>query len=327
MTGMSMHWRDIDKRLEPGVWDGLLLSLDERRTPGFAVSICPPHRLRVSVHDMPVMWTRVDRDYYGYELLRVAVQKSWEIVPPIPFWIADEIAKSDRGSAMRRWARFFAQSLSTSPHSPLDRGDWYLSPSMRWHEEGMLCRRNIEGVLAHGTCEYIDWDREVHPLPLRNMSPSTSGRVKAWCKLARRDELPPILLYWISGLAAYVVLDGHDRLLAAHIESKPAPFLALDRVMPIQRKTAEDRQRIFDSVEKAFDHSANKSIGFRDSRKFTPEKSNRLLLDAFMPALESQLTMATPVPIIDSDWISEVRNEAALQGVDIEELIGERHGA
>lgn len=37
----------------------------------------------------------------------------------------------------------------------------------------------------------------------------------------------PVLLWWISGLDCYVILDGHDRILAAIAEDREPPFMAL----------------------------------------------------------------------------------------------------
>ncbi|GIJ79218.1 hypothetical protein SAMN05443287_102510 [Micromonospora phaseoli] len=38
------------------------------------------------------------------------------------------------------------------------------------------------------------------------------------------------MLWWISGLDCYVVLDGHDRLVAAVAEAQEPPLLALSTV-------------------------------------------------------------------------------------------------
>jgi hypothetical protein len=318
--GMAVYWRDHEKRLEPGVWDGLTFSVAECPEPGFVASICPPRRLRVSVCDVPVLWARVHNDYYDYELLRAEWSASLEIVPPIPFRLADDIAASAQYTPLQRWAKHFCQALSQSPRSPLSDGDWCLGPRMHWREEGSLSLEEIEGIFAHRSCERVNWCDPIPPIPLRDVSPNDSGRVKAWRKLARAGELPPVLLYWISGLAAYVVLDGHDRLLAAKLERVSAPYLVLERVSERQ-KSAEDVQKVWDCVGMAFEHAAIAGVGLQDSRKFTAEKVNRILLDAYTPFLECQPTVASPKMFSDTQWRSEVRNEAERQRVDVEELL------
>lgn len=318
---MTIHWRDIDDRLQPGQWDGLLISVERASAPGFVVCICPPDRLRVSVGDAPVYWARVWNDYFGYEFLRKGGGASWSIIPPIPFAIADEVAAQPPELRARYWARHYAKWLSESPSSPLHEGDWMLAPRMRWQEGATLASRDLDGILAHEAREYVAWDHHVHPLPLREMSPADSGRVKAWCKLARRGTLPPILLQWISGLVAYVVLDGHDRLLAAKLEGVPAPFLCLDRVASMQRD-AEHQQLVLDAVGKAFEHSARaEHPPGHASRSFTPAKANRILLDAFMPQFVEQPTVAGSARFDPARWEAEVRAEAMRQGVDVTEML------
>ena len=313
---MNMHWRDIDHRLEPAVWDGLMVTISGDRVPGFEVSLCPPHRLRVSVRDAPVCWARVWDDYYGYDLLRKRGEDSWAIVPPIPFQLADDIARSHAEERMRRWSRHFATSLWESTGSPFMAGEWMLAPHMRWHEGAWLAPREIERVIAHGGHESIHWDHMIQPFPLRDMSPADTGRVKAWRKLSRRGGLPPVLLYWVSGLVAYVVLDGHDRLLAAQIEETPVAFLCLDRVEEIHRD-AEHHDMVWNAVGKAFDHAsqgaARPHLG---GKAFTHEKANRILLDAFVPIRAKKQSMASSKPYSRARWESEVVAEAERHGVD-----------
>lgn len=48
-----------------------------------------------------------------------------------------------------------------------------------------------------------------------------------WRKRARERVLPPLLLWWVAGLAAYVILDGHDRLQAASLEGVRCEVVSL----------------------------------------------------------------------------------------------------
>jgi hypothetical protein len=319
--GMKMHLRDLEKRLEPGVWGGLWLSVTEQRAPRFAVSVCPPRCLRVSISDAPVLWARVDDDYYGYEVLRAQREGANGILPPIPFGVADGIAAQGAEAAVRSWARYFAQALAESSISPLSDGEWSLSPRVDWCDAPALSPDDISEVLSRPPREYVDWSLDaVRPLPLRAMSPDDAGRVKAWRKLARRGELPPVLLYWISGLAASVVLDGHDRLLAAHLEGTPAPVFTLSSAYETTRD-ADDQQAVWNAVGLAFEHSERKEIAHQDGRKFHPEKANRILMDAFTPFRVWKPTLAAILEGGHTRWQSEVHAEAQRQGVDLNGLI------
>ena len=48
------------------------------------------------------------------------------------------------------------------------------------------------------------------------------GRVKMWRKRAREGTLPPVLVYDVSALTMFALLDGHDRYAAARAEGVPA---------------------------------------------------------------------------------------------------------
>ncbi|MFJ6665169.1 hypothetical protein [Streptomyces sp. NPDC091383] len=82
---------------------------------------------------------------------------------------------------------------------------------------------------------YIDWflhSGSWEVLPLRPMPDAEEGRVKAYRKQAREGTLPPVLLWWVSGLDCHLILDGHARLAAAIAESVEPPLLQLHRTMP-----------------------------------------------------------------------------------------------
>ncbi|MFJ4525927.1 hypothetical protein ACIP4Y_34195 [Streptomyces sp. NPDC088810] len=67
---------------------------------------------------------------------------------------------------------------------------------------------------------------------LRRMPDPGDGRVKAYRKQARDGTLPPVLLWWVSGLDCHLILDGHAQLAAAIAESVSPPLLHLHRTAP-----------------------------------------------------------------------------------------------
>ncbi|WP_378146470.1 hypothetical protein ACFJGV_02095 [Cnuibacter sp. UC19_7] len=40
--------------------------------------------------------------------------------------------------------------------------------------------------------------------------------------------LPPVLIWWVSQLESYIVLDGHSRLVAAALDVRALDFFSLD---------------------------------------------------------------------------------------------------
>ncbi|MFG2111901.1 hypothetical protein ACGFRB_04560 [Streptomyces sp. NPDC048718] len=74
------------------------------------------------------------------------------------------------------------------------------------------------------------------------MPAADDGRVKAYRKQARDGTLPPVLMWWVSGLDCGVILDGHARLAAAIAESVEPPLLQLIRTAP-DDEVAEGTER------------------------------------------------------------------------------------
>jgi hypothetical protein len=104
-------------------------------------------------------------------------------------------------------------------------------------------------------------------LPLRRLSDVADGRVKAYRKQARVGVLPPVLLWWISGLDCYVILDGHDRILAAIAENLEPPFIALSNVD--RRRLETDTQAVVDrySAEQQLIEAADLDAVAESSRR------------------------------------------------------------
>jgi hypothetical protein len=153
-----------------------------------------------------LLLARVQPDRYGVDYVRTDLFES-----PIPPLRAEKAR--DLGARKGRWAQRFADALAGNARGPLHAGRWALTSERPRRDDMVLTDRNGE----------IDWFRHNGSwqiLPLRGLSDPAAGRVKSYRKQARDGVLPPVLLWWISGLDLYVVLDGHDRLVAALAKSR-----------------------------------------------------------------------------------------------------------
>lgn len=131
-------------------------------------------------------------------------------------------------AAMRRgpdWPHRYARWLEETAHGPLHRGRWRLTahavfPPGPWSTDlvrewpdttlELLCGGGWHGVL-----------------PLRPLSAPDAPRVKAFRKHAREGTLAPVLLWWISFLDGWLIIDGHDRAAAALAEGICPPCMEL----------------------------------------------------------------------------------------------------
>ncbi|MEU4097629.1 hypothetical protein [Streptomyces sp. NPDC026673] len=220
-----------DVTRDDDTWVGLSLDVQEGHLPGLCVFTAGP-RLLISRLSQPVLLAVADEGLHGVKFWRTDEYRSF--VPPLRANVARALA----GSA-ERWAHRFAQYLDDSPDSPLHEGRWLLSsesPLQRWRHADTSHDQYWNSMLVDGHPEgYIDWFFHSHSwevLPLRPMPGPGDSRVKAYRKQALEGTLPPVLLWWVSGLDCHLILDGHARLAAAIAESVEPPLLQWHRTMP-----------------------------------------------------------------------------------------------
>ncbi|GAA2433762.1 hypothetical protein GCM10010191_55010 [Actinomadura vinacea] len=154
-----------------------------------------------------MLLAHVERTNYGVHFMRLDGAKP--VLPPITAQEAREPPS---------WPHRYVTWLADGP-GPLYPGWWTLQP---WRPPGPL-----ELATGHPS-GYLDWLEGWQGIvPLRPLPDPGEGRVKAHRKLVRDGLLPPLLLWWVSGLDGWVLLDGHARLAAALAEDQIPPSLAL----------------------------------------------------------------------------------------------------
>ncbi|CAL9427997.1 hypothetical protein [Streptomyces sp. enrichment culture] len=214
------------------------------RLPGLVLDVTgrpgpPPLRFETGGHDRillrqggrPVLRGRFAGEGCCRDLLLHRLPDYRSPLPPL---------RSDwqRGPAAR--AHQYARWLEDAPESPLHDGRWQLieraafAPGI-WTEDfvrdwpdtrlEILCGGGWHGVL-----------------PLRELSPPDAARVKAYRRHAREGTLAPVLLWRVSFLDGWVILDGHDRAVAALAEGRQPPGVELVRLLDEQawRRTAAE---------------------------------------------------------------------------------------
>jgi hypothetical protein len=213
---------------------GLVLDVAGHSRPEFAVHVTTHGRLVLRQAGQAVLLAKVHNDHAGVEYLITGAYRS----PILPMRAAHATAIADADSQHRtaRWAHHFATALQAAQHSPLYDGRWLLNPNPTRLENtpwaDSAARRWAELLLADNPGE-IDWFSRQggwQVLPLRPLSDPTNSRINVYRKQAKAGTLPPVLLWWISSLDCYVILDGHDRILAAITEEQEPPFMALASV-------------------------------------------------------------------------------------------------
>lgn len=218
-----------------GDWKGLQLDVSERRTPGMRVEVAGGRRILVRQDAAAILAARVQRWMEHVDYVRC--EAGQPVVPPIRAELARQIAASTDADWEVRWAHHFAAALADSETGPLHDGRWLLQPGAPylWLEDDrrLSFRERWADLVAADRCGEIDWfflHGKGILLCRRDLSAVDDGRVKAYRKQVREGVIAPVLLWWISGLTCYVILDGHDRLQACLAEGVTPPLLSLSRL-------------------------------------------------------------------------------------------------
>ncbi|MGH8877687.1 MAG: hypothetical protein ACRD0P_10150 [Stackebrandtia sp.] len=197
--------------------------------PGLRVEAGRGGRISIVQDDKTIVDAVVSSDGSAVQFERVASYRS-----PLPPLRARQARAAHPDPDGNRWAHRFVAGLSGNPLGPLHSGTW-LATDHRPHDDmGQYCVDPDDDEINWfqwpwhgGRVLTLDELRVIPLLPLRRLSPPVHDRVKAYRRLSQEGMPPPVLAWWVSGLFALVVLDGHDRLMAALAEDRPPRIVTL----------------------------------------------------------------------------------------------------
>lgn len=174
-----------------------------------------------------------------------------------------------RSALMRapgNWAHRYATWLEVSGETPLHDARWQVRerrecPPYVWGAEEFV--RDWPGGSPELYCGG-GWNGV---LPLRRLSSPETGRVKAYRKHAREGTLAPVLLWWVTFLDGWLILDGHDRAVAALAEGRTPPCVVLARVLD-----EEDWRRTAEVVTEAHERLLERSVRHHPRQRAAVER-------------------------------------------------------
>lgn len=213
--------------------------------------------LSVTLGDDTLAWIRIDSWWDEMYLLKAAPGSPSP--SPLPSITSPQIERVRRevSSSLEpaprawrmAWTRFFAQQFGVARYHMLWEGRWLLTPTTDYN--GQLARQGVSQLAQYieelaAPCFEV-FNREMPwPWPLRMSSDPESARVSWWRKVARRGDLPPVVCMRVDPLLADVIIDGHDRMLAALLEGKDPDIIRLESISQrvlseAQRREAQER--------------------------------------------------------------------------------------
>lgn len=180
------------------------------------------------------------------------------------------------------------------------------APARGWRTDHTLdlalvgCDREL---LADDVEGEIDWYRNDQPiLPLHALQSADSPRVRAHRRRLRSGERTPLLLWWVAGLSAFVLLDGHARLAAAIAEDISPPMLILTA------STAPELVSPRSTGEAAAIERAARMAGKAPAAHLAAVE--QMIAEARLLRTERPTTYAWPLPGGRDAWDVEVRRSA-----------------
>jgi hypothetical protein len=126
------------------------------------------------------------------------------------------------------WPHRYAGWLEDSPHGPLHHGRWRLTTRTAFAPSIWGC--DLVRDWPDATLELLCGGGWHGVLPLRPLPAPDAPRVKAYRKHAREGTLAPVLLWWVSFLDGWLLIDGHARAAAALLEGVQPACVELVRV-------------------------------------------------------------------------------------------------
>ncbi|WPB76803.1 hypothetical protein KYC5002_48485 [Archangium violaceum] len=328
-----------------------------RHQPFLHVQAAPPF-LRLMAGTQPLLWMHVESGWETCGFLRGPAWVPTVLPPITAADVRAIREPPGSPAWWDAWSRYVVRHLEASPASPLHAGRWCLRPLPEVDSGAHYPRNPASwpGVslepplLVHGASalgfepfwrEYWQSDgyygdtlgegSTPHPprhsslfiwcggvISLRPPSPEDSGRLKVWRKAAREGSLPPVLLFYLANARKWVVLDGHDRLLAASFEQCPVPILGLwlVRETPVPEEAIQHARR-----------RADRMVEGRLRGDVSPDvldDVNRFVLKGYAGVHRSAITRAWPIPGGARAWRSEVLAWCESQGLHPQDWEWER---
>jgi len=278
---MRAHWKDITTDAQH--WYGLAVQVDAENSaapaaantrsslkPDLRLESGTNSRLQLMQGDTPLFWATLARGYEGVYLLKSFAEFASPVAPgTVDSAVVEKIKRLAPADRLPAWSRVFAQALTDNASSLIHPGLWLFTGvqassghrSFTSEQRGraphlqLWAIEDVAQTLQDDPVCFIDWfvhepekgKQDTNSLVnLRPAAPLDSGRLKWWRKKAREQALPPILVWYLDCLQAYVVVDGHIRLQAAILENQAPEFIIVcsaQKEESLKGDDAEERQQ------------------------------------------------------------------------------------
>lgn len=277
---MEYWWQDLCDR--DNNWLGLEFTLKKSHKAGPVMDMLSGRygRMALQISGETLFWASMLEDHSGVWVVFNSEHSGPQaLLPCVTSEDIERIKSKGKRAWTSEWCRYFSRQLMNAPAPLLSPRRWLLSPMAltrrsspyslqqslsvkNWRFDSpessgnFGCRWTLYGedfpdLVQPEKVRLVDWWWGNHLLLGRYPVSPDAGRVKWWRKKSREGTLPPVLVWYIGGLGAFVILDGHYRLQAAVKEEIAPSFLVLSELN--EREFPSDpvhQQRIMRALEK-----------------------------------------------------------------------------
>jgi len=272
---MRLYYKSITN--EASQWLGHEITVQEMQVlkPKLHLQACGRGFFKLCYGEKTVFWAKQCRCHYGVAILKTFDYES--ILSPIRSSEVEKRKGLSQAEALESWSSYFIKDLEQKANELLYGGEWLISAyvytpkSKRYTQlhKSSSCICGVEESLKETTFQQIDWfmGDNLNLVNLKRVN-EHDGRLKWWRKKARENELPPVVLLYISGLDHYIILDGHYRLKASYDEGVKVDILVLSSIE--KSLFTWDNEKVKSSILKKLEQDS-----------FDVRKTNYLLLKAY----------------------------------------------
>lgn len=280
---MDLYWEDITT---PNMkWRALEITVNTKQNikPMLHLEICSKRFFKLMYGTQTLFWARQHYKYYGVALIKANILiENTPIVSSINSIDVEERKQLVGSEKLKSWAKYFIQSLSKNKNQFFYSGKWLIRPftysSWQYTDTQELKQSHIDerifDALDSSIYQYVSWfhtpSKDVAFVGLHSINEDNS-RLKWWRKKAKENTLPPILLYYISALDTYVLIDGHYRLKAAQLENILPETLVIS-TYHLDKYIADPK--IKTSILKSLQNR-------KKNRQLTLDETNDILINAY----------------------------------------------
>ncbi len=313
---MELHWKDKYDDLEN--WSHLEVTVSGAPKPVTRLESGTNGKFRLVSNGTAIFWAKIESDWCGVNLLCNRKYTHTEpLITPITSMDIESI-----GTESKNWSRFFLSSLSNSKNSLLYDAIWHISTPN--HNNNLQPPRGfptwhvyeVDQTYQKKNPEYVDWyvNGNFELFSLKDEPEQESSRVKWFKKLVDQEKCPPVLVWYLNSLQAFVLLDGHSRLKACLEKNKRPKILVLSTVFNVNRSIDPDIQKNVEQALLSREKNPRKS-------NMPIERINKLLIEVYDDRPFQQVfTKSQASSDLEKRWNKEVEFYCRENNVSQEDL-------